>query len=324
MYAVVFAVLFAAACTTSNVAGPTDNEDAGVSQDFSAGASDLSMRGDVVRFVALGDTGKGNDTQKMVAAAIAQKCAKDGCDFIQLLGDNVYDSGVASTSDQQWQDKFEVPYAGVTQPFYVVLGNHDYGGNGTGNEFAKGQYEVDYTQKSSKWHLPSAYWHRTEKHVEFFGLDTNMQMYYMAGQQKTDVAAWLAASTAKWKIALGHHPVLSNGPHGNAGSYEGQAWIPIANGAGVKDFMESTVCGKVDLYICGHDHSLQWLKDQCKGTELMLSGAGAATTDLTGKNATWFQGNMPGFFYIVVDGSSLTGEVLDAGGKTLYTRTYMK
>src|SRR5262245_29612578 len=42
----------------------------------------------VVRFAAVGDTGKGNDKQKAVAAAIASKCAKDGCDFVQLLGDN--------------------------------------------------------------------------------------------------------------------------------------------------------------------------------------------------------------------------------------------
>ena len=56
---------------------------------------------------------------------------------MQLLGDNIYDSGVTSVTDPQWQTKFEIPYMGVNLPFYVVLGNHDYGGNGAGTEFDK-------------------------------------------------------------------------------------------------------------------------------------------------------------------------------------------
>jgi hypothetical protein len=60
-----------------------------------------------VRFAAIGDTGKGNTGQKQVADAIARKCAASGCDFVQLLGDNIYDSGVTSVTDPQWQTKFE-------------------------------------------------------------------------------------------------------------------------------------------------------------------------------------------------------------------------
>ena len=32
---------------------------------------------------------------------------------------------------------------------------------------------------------------------------------------------WAGGSTGTWRIAYGHHPYLSNGPHGNAGMYEG-------------------------------------------------------------------------------------------------------
>ncbi|MBK6692809.1 MAG: hypothetical protein IPG50_11450 [Myxococcales bacterium] len=38
--------------------------------------------------------------------------------------------------------------------------------------------------------------------------------------QRADLAKWMAASTAAWKIAMGHHPKISNGPHGNAGKYD--------------------------------------------------------------------------------------------------------
>ncbi len=65
---------------------------------------------------------------------MAKKCATDGCDFVQLLGDNIYDSGVGSTSDALWQSNFELPYAELDLPFWVVLGNHDYGGDGAGTE----------------------------------------------------------------------------------------------------------------------------------------------------------------------------------------------
>jgi hypothetical protein len=284
-----------------------------------------SSAGGTVRFAALGDQGKGNQGQKDVATALAAKCAQDGCDFVQLLGDNIYDSGVDSTADPQWQDKFELPYAAINVPFWVVLGNHDYGGGGTGNEFGKAQNEIDYTQVSTKWKLPAAYYTRTEKHVDFFGLDTNMAMYHQADQQEQDVGAWIAASNNTWKIAMGHHPYLSNGPHGNAGEYEGLPFVPIVNGAGVKDLMDAIICGQVDVYLSGHDHSLQWLVPTCGGTtELIVSGAGAATTELPGNNQTHFQSLSLGFLYVVIQDNVLTGEFIDPTGAVLYTRVVTK
>ncbi|MBL8717457.1 MAG: metallophosphoesterase [Myxococcales bacterium] len=277
-----------------------------------------------VRFVAIGDTGKGNTTQTDIGKAVAAKCAKDGCDFVQLLGDNIYDSGVSSVTDPQWTTKFETPYGGVALPFYAVLGNHDYGGNGAGTEFGKGQFQVDYTAKSTKWKMPAKYYPRTVPGVSFFGLDTNMMMFSMATEQKKDVAAWVAAAKTPWKFAFGHHPILSNGPHGNAGTYEGIPFIPITSGQGVKDFMDAEICGKVDFYVCGHDHSRQYIQTTCKGTQLVISGAGAATTDLKGKNPTWFQAATPGFVWFEITAKSVRIEFLDATGKVEFTRTVTK
>ncbi len=278
----------------------------------------------LVRFVALGDAGKGNQGQLDVANAVAAKCAVDGCDFVQLTGDNIYDSGVDSTADPQWQTKFEVPYAGVDLPFWVVLGNHDYGGGGAGYEFGKGQNEIDYTNVSTKWKLPSAYWHRLVEHVEMVGLDTNMAMYNQADDQAADVPTWLSQTTATWKIAFGHHPYRSNGPHGNAGEYDGLPFVPITNGAGVKSLVEDVVCGQVDVYICGHDHSMQWLQDTCSGTELIVTGAGASTTNLEGSNPSYFESDALGFLYVRIENNSFTGEFIDTAGNVLYTRTITK
>jgi hypothetical protein len=274
--------------------------------------------------VAFGDAGKGNQGQLDVANAVAAKCAQDGCDFIQLLGDNIYDSGVDSVTDPQWQTKFEQPYANVNYDFWVVLGNHDYGGGGTGNEFSKGQNEIDYTQVSSKWKLPASYYEHTLQDVDFFALDTNMAMYLMAGTQTSDVNTWITQSTKTWRIAFGHHPYLSNGPHGNAGSYEGLPFVPIVNGQGVKDILEASVCGKADVYISGHDHSRQWLSGTCNGTELIVSGGGASTTDLEGSNPAHFESDAEGFLYVVIQGNTLTGEFIDTAGNVNFTRTLTK
>jgi hypothetical protein len=278
---------------------------------------------DRVRFAAFGDTGKGNLGQSSVAAAVQAKCAASGCDFLQLLGDNIYDTGVTSTADPQFQTKFEVPYADLTLPFFMILGSHDYGGNGAGTEFYKGQFQVDYTPLSPRWRMPASYYRRVSRHVEFFALDTNLQIFSMDAQQRIDVAAWLAASNATWKVAVGHHPYRSNGPHGNAGMYDGVP-IPPVNGAPVKAFLEQIVCGRADVYLSAHDHTLQWLEPTCSGTELIVSGAGSATTSLPGSNPVHFQSLSLGFVYFDIRGNTLTAEFIDTTGTVLFSRTITK
>ena len=43
--------------------------------------------------------------------------------------------------------------------------------------------------------------------------------------------------------------------------------------------MDDYVCGDIDVYFSGHDHNRQWLEPTC-GTDFIVSGAGAKTTDL--------------------------------------------
>ncbi len=307
--------------------------DAGSSgSDGSSGSSGSSGGGDsstpvtpttAVRFIAMGDTGTASAGQLKIGNTVAAKCKASGCDFITLLGDNLYDSGASSVDDPIWQEKFEVPYAAVMLDFYAILGNHDYGANGAGTDFAKGQNEIDYTKKSTKWKMPAAYYHFEKSNVELFALDTNKALFSQAAQQKTDVSAWLAASKAEWKIAIGHHPYKSNGPHGNAGSYDGIP-IPPVNGKAVKTYLDDVICGKVDLYLSGHDHSRQWLNESCKGTELAVSGAGAKATEFKGSNPSLFQSLELGFLYIVIEGKKLTAEFVDENGKTEFTHVMNK
>ncbi len=339
------AMLIVWACSSDPLGTPTDDggtmgdggaaadsggsNDGGGTSDGSAsdgGGTDSSTdsgSGETLRFLAVGDVGTGTKEQKDVAKAMEDKCKLSGCDFALLLGDNMYENGVASATDKLFQTQFEDVYKNLNFPFYVVLGNHDYGGTGAGFDKTKAHYEVVYT--SSRWKLPSEYWHRVEKHVEFFGLDTTAQMWGQADTQAKDVKGWISASKATWKIGVGHHPYLSNGPHGNAGTYEGIPFIPVLSGKGVKDFFDDNICGKVDIYFSGHDHSRQWPSEKCGGkTELVVSGDGSKATDLTGKNKTNFQSNSLGFAYVLIEGKKLTLEFIDKTGKVEFSKSISK
>ncbi len=280
----------------------------------------------IIKFVAMGDTGHGNEAQYQVATAVKNKCAQDGCDFVLLLGDNIYNIGVDSVDDFQFDTKFELPYQDINLPFYLVLGNHDYGGtnSGIGYEFQKSVYQIQYTEKSEKWNMPRHYYQFTKSNSTFFAMDTNAQLYGLDNEQRQDLSQWINNANTTWKIAFGHHPYKSNGPHGNAGQYHMYAGIPIISGDKVKSFAEDIWCGKADVYLSGHDHSRQWLDADCSGTKLIISGAGSSTTDLRGNNPALFQKASLGFLYVQIEGNRLTGQFIDEAGNIEFTHSLEK
>jgi len=324
--------------TTSTGTNTTDITETGETDTTDTGTPPAP---NIVRFIAFGDGGTGStdqyDNAQAVLAVCEQKTDSDaGCDFALYLGDNFYDEGVDGVTDEQFQTKFEQPYADLDFPFYVALGNHDYGGCilgscGAGFEFHKSQYYLDYAVTSTKWIMPSEYYTFSAEHVDFFGLDTNALMWEPWLGTGKDQADWLpqalAASTSEWKIAFGHHPFISNGQHGNAGEYEGLDWLDwagtdVITGGFVEDVMRLSICGQVDLYLCGHDHNRQWLEPTC-GTEFIVTGAAAKTTDLQGRgNPTFFEDDTtPGFLWVEIRDNQLTGEFYSIDGTLQYSRT---
>lgn len=326
--------------TGSNQGGNTSSQGAGpaggASHDGGGGQGTGGEGGGpaegTLRFVALGDAGKGNTTQNKVAAAMKTVCdAAGGCDFAVYLGDNIYDSGASEPNDAQFQSKFEMPYAALDFPFHVVLGNHDYGGGGAGFSASTAQNEIDYTQLSQKWSLPSRYYQMQSPEqltggpsADFFMLDTTYVFFTGDSTQKGWLDSAIASSTKHWKIAAGHHPYHSNGPHGNAGEYEGIPGIPVISGGEVEDFFDDSLCNKVDVYLCGHDHDRQWLQPAC-GVELIVSGAGSATTALEGDNPHFYQDDQKGgFLYVELTATTFIGSFYDEDGMLNFTRTITK
>ena len=156
--------------TSDSSDGPAPGSDSG---------SDGTGQGEsgTVRFVAFGDTGEGSEAQHMVANAAELVCARQGCDFAMLLGDNFYDVGVTAVDDPQFASKFEEVYDGLDMPFYVILGNHDYGS--LASDWDRGQYQIDYGLVNPKWVMPH-FWYTFSSEsgdTQFFALDTQRMMF---------------------------------------------------------------------------------------------------------------------------------------------------
>ncbi|WP_227996106.1 metallophosphoesterase [Nocardia australiensis] len=251
-----------------------------------------------VRVLVTGDAGTGTRAQWAVADAMRDAHGRQPFSLALGLGDNIYESGPNSGIDVQFADKFENPNAGLDFPWLMVLGNHDnssiYGGDG--GWLLRGNNEVEYHAHSPRWWMPSRYYSvripEQRPVVEFFVLDINPLASYIPplfdpywsvdGQFMNEQRAWLdqsiAQSPAPWKVACTHHPYLNNGPHGDAGRYEGLPIEPL-NGVHAKRFFDDHVVGKCHFILSGHDHSLQVLEPtpESKGTRQIISGAAAKT-----------------------------------------------
>lgn len=270
-----------------------------------------------VRFVGFGDTGEGNGAQMMVANAAELVCADRGCDFALLLGDNFYDVGVTSTMDTQFVDKFEAIYDGLDIPFYVVLGNHDYGT--LANDWARGNYQIEYSAFSEKWVMPH-FWYTFSSDsggTQFFAFDTSRMMWnHDVGDQREWMTEELAQSNAAWKVAFAHHPYISNGSHGNAGTYEGIPGLPVISGVQVQEFIDDFVCGQAQIYISGHDHNRQVFDPVC-GTYFFVSGASAKTSDFEFRDdnpTQWGDDTREGFLWVEIEDENMTAAFYDLDG----------
>lgn len=260
-------------------------------------------------------------------------CEEAGCDFVVGLGDNIYEAGVASAYDPQFQLKFEEPYTAFDVPFYMVLGNHDNGG--VRSLHATGDLQVAYAARTDRavdlWVMPARWYEHQHGPVRFLAIDTNVvfssqsEVPGLADVLSRDAdgleqAAWLqdrlaAPGNATWTFLHGHHPLYSNGEHGNAHleSPPLEAWL------------RDVVCsGGVDVLLSGHDHDLQYMPAQpdCGPVEFVVSGAGAKTRPITAEaNPTLFAcGDTLGFAWMEVQGERLTTRFHDADGALLFER----
>ena len=198
-----------------------------------------------MRICIVSDTGSGSEEQYRVAKSIKRYHDSNQLDAVLLLGDNIYEDGVASVEDKQFHTKFELPYKDIDLPFYLLLGNHDYANLlGTEAYYSHAIHQIRYDKLSDKWNMPRRYYSVKFGNCEFFMLDTNLdnmtsqeiseQIRYMKKKIKT--------SKKPNKFICGHHTWRSTGGHGYANMQ-------------FEKFMRKLVVGtNVKAYFCGHDH----------------------------------------------------------------------
>lgn len=280
-------------------------------------------------FVAVGDTGTGNTNQLAVAQSMHDRLTATGASFVVLLGDNFYPSGVTSTTDPQWQTKFENVYGNWGVPVYAVNGNHDYGGP-TGATDSAGQIEIDYTTAATtEWTMPDKSWSWTATDISFLAIDSNWIKMHAASYGESVRLAGIAdaamGSGEKWKIVFGHHPYFSNGAHGNAGNFDGKTTPDTLSGSVFRDFMDTHVMGAADLYLCGHDHGMQVLPSGTWKTLLCVSGGGSGGLTTIGfRNPLYFGSSQFGFAWVGISNKYLVVEMYSKGGTLLYRHILSK
>ena len=158
-----------------------------------------------VRVLAFGDFGDKSARQEKTAAAMQRAHDDKHFDLAITLGDNFYPAGMTGPGDPRWERDFERHYAPMRIPFFPALGNHDWILNDSPAA------EVAYSARSKIWRMPAARYTFTAGPVQFFALDTNL----VTRAQLDWLDKELARSTARWKIVYGHHPIHSDGFHGD-------------------------------------------------------------------------------------------------------------
>jgi len=243
--------------------------------------------GSDLHFLMYGDWGEpvhSKNAKSMADFAHSQKS-----DFMLALGDNFYDDGVESTKDKKWKNIFEDIYTqdSLQFPWRAILGNHDYKGNPAA--------QVDYTQSSDRWYMPSRYYsfsYRTKTNMTalFVGIDTielvgevkllscpsggdydsegvwlcSFRYEALKGERSSEQWSWIEntlqySSEYDWVFVFGHYPIFSTGEHGSTEKLE-----PL------RQLLERY---NVSAYFAGHDHGMQALS--LNGVVHVGSGAGA-------------------------------------------------
>jgi hypothetical protein len=287
---------------------------------------------DGLQFLAIGDFGTGATDQKAVSAAMQTFVSKHqlNLDAMLFVGDNFYgpthpkpkvngkkvkgEAAPFTVDSKRWQTDIEQMYPAeiFTSPQYAVLGNHDYHDN-KGGELT----QLAYSRKPNvRWKMP-AKWYRVDFGAErplltIIFLDSNLRdvsgkdaltkKYSLASltkDEEQEQTEWLKAELTKprapFTLVVAHHPLYSNGDHGDTKPLIAQ-WEPL--------FQEH----KVHAYLCGHDHDLQHLEFEGKFTSHILSGGGGAKTRKLEhpERKTPYGLDVHGFTHISVQSDALT------------------
>lgn len=226
-----------------------------------------------------------------VARAMREWCAREGCDLATMLGDNIYPDGATAGRDerdaQRFKDLFVDPFTALAAglpsfKIYAVLGNHDWR---TSREGAFAQ--VKFLESTPPFHMDGIFYRAKSviegNDIEVFAIDTEVLLASAsvrkpvladdasevvhdrleqpkawikpANDAERNMATWLEgaleSSNARWKIVIAHHPLWSTA----GGKFE--------QARALRKLILPTLCRYADLYLAGHEHTLEVHTDDC-------------------------------------------------------------
>jgi Icc-related predicted phosphoesterase len=231
----------------------------------------LSPGTPLFRFGILADTGTGSMQQYAVGRALLQQHRARALNMVLLAGDNIYNGGEFT----KIKTNFAIPYQDLLKSgvkFYACLGNHDARadicGTDKGEKCAATSTQVISNEQVNYQPFNMGgkrYYTFKQGDIQFFATETN-SLNNPNSPTRAAQLAWLdremGQSTAKLKIAFGHHPVYSVGRYGEAGSM-------------MPDVEKLLIKHKVPLWIDGHDHNYQRSKS-INGVTYVVAGGGGA------------------------------------------------
>ncbi len=287
---------------------------------------DLEVPTEGYNFLVVGDWGRnGQFGQQEVADRMGEAAEQLDAHFVVSTGDNFYVNGVASTQDPAWQSSFENIYTShsLMCDWYPVLGNHDYRGNP--------QAEIDYTKVSRRWRMNDRYYaiervfdKKTGEKALFLFIDTCPFDPALYDERHTDLAKqdtaaqkrWieqtLAASNAKWKIVVGHHPLYTTG-------------VRLGKTQDIINAFDATFEKyKVDMYFAGHEHDLQHQKPKDKKVHHFVSGAGSEIRPVSKTDMTVFSKSAHGFMTVTLQATQAIVQIIDEKGNILHKAVVKK
>jgi len=256
-----------------------------------------------IRVVGMGDFGSGTQAQRDVAAAIVRMGKASPFDLGITFGDNFYPSGMTGTDDPRWRDWWEALYGPLGITFYPSLGNHEwYSDDGAAAEIA---------YRSPSWVFPSPYYTFTAGPVQFFVVDTTE----ISEEQVVWLDKAVGSSKTRWKVVYGHHPIFAPERNAKAGAYMRY----------MQERLWPVIRGRVDAYLCGHQHAMAHM-DARDGVRFFMSGGGGAPLGKVARHdpGTRFAESTFGFLTLEADEAAMTIRIYDTDGKPFDSDTVTK
>lgn len=250
----------------------------------------------VLRVAVVGDVGRG---AAAVARGIETLHAQTKLDAIIITGDNFYPCGVTSAADPRWS--IVKPLSAIGVPLLPVLGNHDSCG--------ASKPEAQIGAPLPNWQFPSRQYDVHTPLADFLMIDTTPFVIGRGTALVEHVRHGFDSSSARWRIVVGHHVVVSSGWHGR---------FPAAEHAKMLTLLPALRDAKADLYVCGHDHHLELLDTKPR---MLVSGAGSAPIPPVARRPATLWPNEPmrkiGFALLELTRTAMTVRFYDGNGAPL-------